>query len=157
MADFISKLQINAFRGVKDLALDNLSTVNVLVGANNCGKTSVLEAISFLACPYYISRIAALASMRHIFSYVPVNQSIADDISTLFFKERNQASLKLHCREHPSRPLRFGNKTFPNHNDSQEVNDLNLQKHFALDFYRKYLKDFGRWDHILCYEFRIRY
>lgn len=89
MADFISKLQINAFRGVKDLALDNLSTVNVLVGANNCGKTSVLEAISFLACPYYISRIAALASMRHIFSYVPVNQSIADDISTLFFKERN--------------------------------------------------------------------
>ena len=89
MADFISKLQINAFRGVKDLALDNLSTVNVLVGANNCGKTSVLEAISFLACPYYTSRIAALASMRHIFSYVPVNQSIADDISTLFFKERN--------------------------------------------------------------------
>lgn len=37
MANFISKLQINAFRGVKDLALDNLSTVNVLVGANNCG------------------------------------------------------------------------------------------------------------------------
>ena len=89
MTSFISKLQINAFRGIKDLSLDNLSTVNVLVGANNCGKTSVLEAISFLACPYYTSRIATLASMRHIFSYVPVNQSIADDISTLFFKERN--------------------------------------------------------------------
>lgn len=102
MADFISKLQINAFRGVKDLALDNLSTVNVLVGANNCGKTSVLEAISFLACPYYISRIAALASMRHIFSYVPVNQSIADDISTLFLRNATYTAPILY-HESPSR------------------------------------------------------
>lgn len=89
MPEYISKLQINAFRGVKGLTLDNLSTVNVLVGANNCGKTSVLEAISFLGCPYYPSRIASLATMRHIFSYSSPFQSIADDISTLFFKERN--------------------------------------------------------------------
>ena len=47
MIDHISKLQISAFRGIRDLTLDNLSTVNVLVGANNCGKTSVLEAFLF--------------------------------------------------------------------------------------------------------------
>ena len=89
MTNYISKLQINAFRGIRDLTLDDLSSVNVLVGANNSGKTSVLEAISFLSCPYYPSRIASLASMRRIFYSFSPAQTIADDIATLFRKERN--------------------------------------------------------------------
>lgn len=89
MAKYISRLQINAFRGIQDLTLHDLSSVNVLVGANNSGKTSVLEAISFLACPYYPSRMATLASMRHTFSPVSPVYFIAEDVSTLFYKKRN--------------------------------------------------------------------
>jgi len=41
-------IRIQNFRGLKDLTIENLGRVNLLVGANNVGKTSVLEAISLL-------------------------------------------------------------------------------------------------------------
>lgn len=99
MPEYISKLQVNAFRGIKNLVLDDLSSINIFVGANNSGKTSVLEAISFLGCPYYPSRIASLATMRHVFSYSPPFQSIADDVSTLFFKERNSHGIDFYTMD----------------------------------------------------------
>jgi len=42
-------LSIEGFRGFKTLHLEGLGRVNLLVGANNSGKTSVLEAVQFLA------------------------------------------------------------------------------------------------------------
>ena len=48
----LEKVWINGFRGLRNLSLDGLGTVNVLVGANNSGKTSVLEALSILCNPY---------------------------------------------------------------------------------------------------------
>lgn len=44
----IEKLYIDSFRGIRDLFLEHLSPVNLIVGNNNTGKTSVLEAIEFL-------------------------------------------------------------------------------------------------------------
>ena len=41
-------IRIQNFRGLKDLTIENLGRVNLLVGANNVGKTSVLEALSLL-------------------------------------------------------------------------------------------------------------
>lgn len=41
MKDFI----INDYRGLQNLALKDLNRINVFVGPNNCGKTSILEAI----------------------------------------------------------------------------------------------------------------
>ncbi len=38
-------IEITGYRGIKRLKLDGLSRVNLLVGKNNSGKTSVLEAI----------------------------------------------------------------------------------------------------------------
>lgn len=95
MADFISKLQINAFRGVKDLALDNLSTVNVLVGANNCGKTSVLESIRFLSNPTDIGKIVDIAFRR-----APVREDnrakvLIDYVSSLYHQESNNSSYRI--------------------------------------------------------------
>ena len=47
----LTHIEIDGFRGLRRLALGPLSRVNVLVGGNNSGKTSVLEAISILAKP----------------------------------------------------------------------------------------------------------
>ena len=44
----LEKLYINNFRGIKDLYLEELCPINLIVGNNNSGKTSVLEAIEFL-------------------------------------------------------------------------------------------------------------
>ncbi|HEX7840430.1 MAG TPA: AAA family ATPase [Kofleriaceae bacterium] len=44
-------LRISGFRGLREFAMSGLGRVNLLVGTNNCGKTSVLEAIHMLTAP----------------------------------------------------------------------------------------------------------
>ena len=46
----IQKLNIKSFRGLKDITLDALTRVNYVIGKNNSGKTSVLEAIVTGGC-----------------------------------------------------------------------------------------------------------
>lgn len=42
-------MEISGYRGFKKFTMDGLSRVNLLVGKNNCGKTSLLECVEFLA------------------------------------------------------------------------------------------------------------
>lgn len=44
----LGALQLHKFRGFDAYELTDLTRVNLLVGKNNCGKTSILEAIQFL-------------------------------------------------------------------------------------------------------------
>src|SRR5947199_10464159 len=44
----ITTLQIKNFRGFKEVSLRELRRVNLLVGGNDTGKTSVLEALILL-------------------------------------------------------------------------------------------------------------
>jgi len=44
----IKKIKIDKFRGFKNYTIDNIGQINLLVGRNNCGKTSILEAIRLL-------------------------------------------------------------------------------------------------------------
>jgi predicted ATPase len=45
-------LHIGGYRGLRDLHLEGLGRVNVLIGQNNSGKSSVLEAAALLARPF---------------------------------------------------------------------------------------------------------
>ncbi|MGO9599288.1 MAG: AAA family ATPase [Isosphaeraceae bacterium] len=59
----IKNLDIRDFRGFSRFRLCNLGRVNLLVGTNNCGKTTILEAVSILLANGNFSPIrAALAS-----------------------------------------------------------------------------------------------
>ena len=44
-----SEIEITNFRGFDYLKIENLRKLNVFVGANNVGKTSILEAVFMLA------------------------------------------------------------------------------------------------------------
>lgn len=93
----IRELTIENFRAFRALHLDGLCRVNLLVGANNSGKTSVLEAIALLASGgdpeelhAALSRRGELAEgdeesspldavdIRHVF----FGRKIGDDVST---------------------------------------------------------------------------
>lgn len=45
MRDRIIDLKINQFRGIKNLELNKCNNINIILGDNNSGKTSILEAI----------------------------------------------------------------------------------------------------------------
>src|SRR5580700_3796555 len=44
-------ISLKNFRGFENLTLDGLQRVNLVVGKNNTGKTSLLEAIAVIAKP----------------------------------------------------------------------------------------------------------
>jgi predicted ATP-dependent endonuclease of OLD family len=45
----LSSVSISWFRGIREGKLEGLTDVNLLVGRNNCGKTTILEAITRIA------------------------------------------------------------------------------------------------------------
>ncbi|MBD2663119.1 ATPase-like protein [Richelia sinica FACHB-800] len=51
MNQVFDQLQINGYRGFKSVELSQLGQINIFVGDNNSGKTSLLEAISILCNP----------------------------------------------------------------------------------------------------------
>ncbi|HXM44624.1 MAG TPA: AAA family ATPase [Bryobacteraceae bacterium] len=62
----LDRLTIERFRGLQDLTLDNLGRVNLLVGPNNSGKTSVLEAISLFSRPLDLGAWLQAAYLREV-------------------------------------------------------------------------------------------
>lgn len=59
-----ARLDIGAFRGLHSLSLDECGPVNLLVGGNNCGKTSVLEALMLLCSPFDLRQWEAAVDLR---------------------------------------------------------------------------------------------
>lgn len=64
MAIYVQDLHVGAFRGIKDLKVEQLNHINLIVGDNNCGKTSVLEALLLLRNPYNFSNVLRVARLR---------------------------------------------------------------------------------------------
>lgn len=64
MAVQISGFSISGFRGIQGLEVNNLNHINVIVGDNNCGKTSVLEALLLLRDPSNMVNTIRVARVR---------------------------------------------------------------------------------------------
>lgn len=45
VVNMLNEFGVGGYRGLKDLELNDLKKVNIFIGSNNCGKTSILEAI----------------------------------------------------------------------------------------------------------------
>ncbi len=85
----IKDVHINCFRGIKHLTLGQLGQINLLLGCNNCGKSSVLDAlflISGAANPLLNIRINSLRNYDRIepddllLNYYNLNSSVPINI-----------------------------------------------------------------------------
>ena len=72
------RLAIRRFRGIEDLELSGLGKVNILLGANDVGKTSILEAVILIADPAEPRRLIKVQNRRGY----PVRR--ADDLASVF-------------------------------------------------------------------------
>lgn len=81
----LEDIHFHQFRGIRDLRLENLGQVNLLVGINNSGKTSVLEGLSIYCHPLDLRewfRVARQREQESRFSQT----SILDSVRWLFPK-----------------------------------------------------------------------
>lgn len=79
----LESITIHQFRGLRDIKLDNLGQVNLLVGINNSGKTSVLEALSIYCHPLDIRVWLSTARQREQENQIS-RTSILDSLRWLF-------------------------------------------------------------------------
>ena len=90
----MSKLAVEGFRGIHDLKIDHLSQVNLIVGDNNCGKTSLLEAIQFLRSSGSLANVYKIARQREN-TFAMNTNSIYDNILCMFPKCEGGLEIKL--------------------------------------------------------------
>src|SRR5438132_8906359 len=79
----IDEFTIQAFRGLRDVKLEGLGQVNLLVGENNSGKTSVLEAFSLFCNPL---------DVRKWLTMVDPQDSLSNQIPWIFPQDGNNLS-----------------------------------------------------------------
>ena len=65
MAD-IKSIEINQFRGIRKLEISDFSRINLIVGDNNCGKTTFLEAIQLLFTRAQINSFKNIIKQRTV-------------------------------------------------------------------------------------------
>lgn len=80
----IKAIALDKYRGITNLRLDDLSRVNVIVGTNNCGKTSVLEAISIMGDPQNMGRILHIAFQHAQANKVERDKHLARYVVSVF-------------------------------------------------------------------------
>ena len=56
MANHIKYIDIHKFKGIKDINIYDMKSINIFVGDNNSGKTTILEAIKFFEKPIPIAK-----------------------------------------------------------------------------------------------------
>lgn len=59
-----TSLSIKNFRGFQTLEIEGLKRVNLFTGRNNCGKTSILEAVFFLTGSNDVRRVERIYKLR---------------------------------------------------------------------------------------------
>jgi len=82
-------IDIRNFRGIKDISLSDFKNVNLLVGKNNCGKTSILEAI-FLSVGVSNPQLAI-----SIDSFRGLMHDKNDDFNFIFFNLNPENSIDI--------------------------------------------------------------
>ncbi|WP_160602172.1 AAA family ATPase [Allopontixanthobacter confluentis] len=82
----LDKLTIGAFRNLENVELEDLGRINLLVGVNNAGKTSILEAIAVLQNPFspYEWFNAVRTRETRSVGYMPDQMSVLEAIRWMF-------------------------------------------------------------------------
>ncbi|MGP0068964.1 MAG: AAA family ATPase [Isosphaeraceae bacterium] len=70
----ISYLELQNYRGFDQYKLSGLARINLLVGKNNSGKTSILEAVQLLASGGDARILSRIARQRGEVLYDPDDQ-----------------------------------------------------------------------------------
>lgn len=86
---FFKSLEINNFRGIKESEISEFARINLFVGKNNCGKTTVLESLFLLVGISNPDLMINIQNLRGIALTEP------GDIKDFFFEQKDREDLHL--------------------------------------------------------------
>ncbi|WP_211510893.1 AAA family ATPase [Gluconobacter cerinus] len=89
----IETFYVGCFRGLADLTFDGAGHFNLIVGGNNSGKTSALEALAVYAAPLDVVEWASVARSREVRSFMASASpglSWSDAVRWLFHQDTSE-------------------------------------------------------------------
>ena len=89
---YINSIEISKFRGIKELSVSHFSNINLIVGDNNSGKTTFLEALQLL----FVN--PSIESIKRVFeSWTAINprNDFYTSFINMFNNEQNNKNLSL--------------------------------------------------------------
>ena len=89
---YIKSIELNKFRGIKQLSVSGFSNINLIVGDNNCGKTTLLEAIQLLFAKPQLGSIKPVIDQRTVLS--PDKSSFYVSFVKMFNMEESKDQLE---------------------------------------------------------------
>lgn len=99
MAVHVEQFFIEAFRGIRAFEAPFLNHVNLIVGDNNCGKTSLLEALLMLRSPASVANTLRVARQRDT-AYVYNKAAIYDSFLALLPQYNDEQFVGIHAIYH---------------------------------------------------------
>lgn len=127
---FIKSIEINQFRGIQQLTISDFSNINLIVGDNNSGKTTFLEAIQLLFAKSQLSSIKNVINQRTVLN--PNNNSFYTSFIKMFNIEENKDQLEFDIYAESNKgPLRFelrGNEKSISGEDALSLSTLSARE-----------------------------
>lgn len=103
MEDLIKYVEINNFKSIKHLNLDDCKRINLFIGYPNVGKSNIIEALSLFSLPYLnegdnLNKFIRAENRFELFYDVKMEScSVTDDISTAEFNANSSFVLRHEC------------------------------------------------------------
>lgn len=92
---YLKEFRTKQFRGIKNLKINNLGNINIIVGDNNSGKTSVLEAMMLLRNAFEFSNVLNVMRLRDNGFYSPFRTSAYDNFLYMFNPEKEEKRIEV--------------------------------------------------------------
>ena len=119
----IKDLYIKNFKGFSSIKIDNIKKINFLVGKNNSGKTTVLEAIMLILSQ---SRINIIENIKNI-SRIKENKT---EIKTLFYNFDYNNSINFNYNKYDN--TNYDINMSPILKDGKILNDDNIELNYSV-------------------------
>lgn len=128
MARLIKRLYIESFRGIRDLLIEDIGDINIIVGNNNSGKTTLLEALNLLSSPLDFSNIVSVSRLRERYkSGSRLSSNFYDSFMYMFNRLSDEMLISLGCNtEHGDASIKLKGREELLLIDTQESDQYNL-------------------------------
>lgn len=119
----VNKIEIEKFKGIEKIKIDNLNKINIFVGANNSKKTTILEAISLFNIND-VENLRRILSGRKYIKYEEIlnsffyNLNIEQNPIIILSKGNQRKELKISCERKITEISFSDNQIFNQQNDN---------------------------------------